>query len=257
MTRKHLFAIIAVMVCLALVPSLAFGAARFGMIFEIQGTATLTKANGKTTTLDRATHILKPVKVGETITVAPGGKVVVVAMADKTGFEITSGTTARITADGVVASSGSVTTVAANSMPLSGSASGTYGTTVLRSASTDSCVNIASPRNTAVLDTTPMLAWDNACTGASEVTVRIYQDRAVVFEMTTNQPSFSVPQGVLEARQTYRWMVETSAGKSGATFTTLDAETSADLRAMSAEMSASNEQWLPNTLAYIFMMVNQ
>ncbi len=249
--------IIHIIACLALIsvlPGLVFGAHKFGVIFDVMGDATLISSKGKVKALKRSKHILSAVREGDTIKLNGTGKVVIVSIKDKIGYVITHDAEIIIEGDTVKAVKGDLQVKEGFSVP-QGGAKGPIGAIVLRNSIRKSCIEIVSPFNTSVITYTPTLKWKNSCKGLISVSVKVLEDRTVVFDTVTKGTSVQVAAGTLKPGITYRWLVDggASVGIVGGTFTTVE-QNVIDLVG-TAKGSLSGKSELPELLSYLFMLL--
>jgi hypothetical protein len=254
--RGRVCAGIATMVCLLVIPALAFGAQKFGVIFDVKGDASIKSATGKVTQLKKSKHILRAVKVGDIIQVSGAGKVLIVSLKDKKGYEVLSDTTAKVEPSKLAQVSGTINVKEGYSVP-TGSAKGSVGAIVLRNSLREVCIKTLSPLNTSVLTLTPTLKWKNACEGSKTVSAKVIKGRSIIYETTTDNNSVIIPADILKEGQTYRWLVDggPANGIMGGTFSTLDKETAAMILAKKAD-SGQNAN-LPERLSYLFMLMEE
>ena len=250
---------VCIIAVLLLIPGLAFGAPKFGMVFDIEGTAVLTTARGKTITLNKARHLLKPIREGDKIEVSQG-KVVIVSLKDKKGYEILANSIAQIKDKTVLTIKGTVTAKAGLRAP-TGAAGGPIGSMVLgaivlRSPLSVPCISTVSPINSAILTLTPVLKWALNCKGAgTEVSVKVLAERKVIFETSTESTSVKVPDGVLEYGETYRWLVDGGPyGIMGGTFSVPEKD---KITSITEDINHYKKQDdLSQRISYIFFLHN-
>jgi hypothetical protein len=247
--RKKAIVIVVMMLC---VPALAFGAGKFGIIFDVKGDAMLTRADGKTVNLLRARHILLPVEEGDTLEVR-SGRVLFVAVKGKEGYSLLSGSSVAIRGGEVKTLKGEVEVSKGYSVP-TGVIKGPIGVGIMRNVSRETCIAAISPVNTAVISTAPKLIWRNDCIESREVVVRVLEDRVVVFEKVSDSDSITLPTGVLKEDMTYRWTVDCGRdGIVGATFKTLGSEAVKTVSALVTKNKAGDSS-LPERLTYLFLL---
>jgi hypothetical protein len=86
------------------------------------------------------------------------------------------------------------------------------GGIVMRGAgNTRSCLRALSPINTALLDLTPLLSWENNCDGLNQVTLTVLADERTVFTSEVTETSFKIPVEVLKPGNRYMWMIDGGA----------------------------------------------
>jgi hypothetical protein len=81
---RHLLLITAF---LLIVPGILFGEEKFGMVFDVKGTAVL-KNPRKKLTLEKKRHVLYPVRDGDTLVTGKNGKLLIVSLKSKKGYEL-------------------------------------------------------------------------------------------------------------------------------------------------------------------------
>jgi hypothetical protein len=81
---RHLLLIIAF---LLIVPGILFGEEKFGMVFDVKGTVVL-KNPRKKLTLEKKRHVLYPVRDGDTLVTGKNGKLLIVSLKSKKGYEL-------------------------------------------------------------------------------------------------------------------------------------------------------------------------
>jgi hypothetical protein len=236
-------------------PDPAFGAQKFGLIFEVSGNATLINSKGKTKKLMRSKHILSPVRDGDTIALEGAGKIVVVSIENKTGYELTKDASIKIDGGKVRTIKGIVNVKEGYVVP-KGGAKGPIGAIVLRSTVKKTCIKLLSPINTSVPSLSPTLRWENTCDGSKTVSVMVLENRRVIYEKVTDNTSEKIPSGILNEGVIYRWLIDSGPATGivdGGTFTTLSKEVSADLRRL-YKINKNNPS-LPEKLSYIFILM--
>jgi hypothetical protein len=239
-----------ILICLLVVPVLAFGAQKFGIIFDVKGDASIKSVTGKITQLKKSKHILRAVKVGDTVQVNGPGKVLIVSTKDKKGYEVLSDTTAKVEQTKLAKLSGTINVKEGYSVP-TGSSKGPLGAIVLRNTIREICIN------TAVLSVTPTLKWKNSCEGSKEVSVKVIKGRSIIYETTTDKSTAVIPAGILKEGQTYRWLVDGGPvnGIMGGTFFTTEKEASDMIISKKVELDQNSN--FPERLSYLFMLMEE
>lgn len=242
---------------LLVLPGLAVGAEKFGMIFDIKGNAALKSAVGDVTELKRSKHILHTVSVGDTIEVNGAGRVLVVSTKDKKGYELLSDTIAEVQSSGMARVKGTVNIKEGYNVP-SGGTKGDIGGIVVRNAIKDMCIKSLLPLNSSVLTLTPTLRWKNTCEGTKMVSVMVLKDRYVVFEEITDKSTVTIPSGVLKADQSYRWLIDggQSSAILGGILHTLDTEQADIINKKKAKFAQQTAE-LPERLSFLFLLMEQ
>jgi len=175
-----------------------------GYIFDVQGTAQLKSAEGKTITLKRSEHLLYAVKDGDRIKVEKG-RVVVASLKESRGYEVGDKSEGVVRLGKVVAVKGKVSELQGLHAP-GKTAAGSMGGFVVRSVKP--CIRAISPVSTTIMDLTPQLSWENKCSGDKKVTVKIISGDTVLFSAESADNSLKVPARVLAYGNEYRWIVD-------------------------------------------------
>lgn len=233
-----------------------FAATKFGMVFEISGNAEIISPIGKNTHLERGKHILLPVKVGDRIKTLENSRVIVVSLNNRTGYEIAPNSEARVENSGITAVRGDVKASSGYAVP-SGQSSGPIGAMVLRGHDNGQCITPLSPANSSIITLTPVLSWSVACKDIKSASVRIIEDRKVLFEAPAIGTSVKVPAGVLKYGRTYAWIVDagqTTAGAESEFSIPAEAMVKSIEEKMSAHLLA--EQDLTKRLSHLFFLAN-
>ena len=227
---------------------------RFGLIFDINGKVSHIGSNGNKVLLERSSHILMPITVGDKFEVAGQGMVLIVSLRDKKGYEVTSDTKAVVQSDGLAAIQGTVLKRDGLKVPMPGASSNPIGAVVLRAAARKSCIKIISPLNTAVLSLKPMLKWEKSCEGLQSVNVRILHERKVIYVTQAQGESLRIPEGVLKSDSHYRWLVDAApvSGISGGAFTTISEDVYKEYENVKSD-EINND--LPQRLSFIFFLI--
>jgi hypothetical protein len=238
-------------------PGLALGAEKFGVIFDIKGNALLRTTDGDVTELKRSRHILHSVEVGDTIEVNGAGRVLVVSIKDRKGYELLSDSKLEVQSDGIERVKGTVNMKEGYNVP-SGRARGDIGGIVVRDAIRDICIKSLLPINTSVLTLTPTLKWKNTCEGTKMFTVMVLKERNVIFEEITDKSSVTIPAGLLKEDQTYRWLIDggPSSAILGGTIHTLDKNLADMISQQKASFAQQNIE-LPERLSFLFLLIDQ
>jgi hypothetical protein len=245
-----------ILIYLLVVPVLAFGAQKFGVIFDVKGDASIKSSTGKVIELKKSKHILRAVNVGDTVQVNGPGKVLIVSIKDKKGYEVLSDTTAKVEQTKLAKLNGTINVKEGYSVP-TGSSKGPLGAIVLRNTIREICIKTLSPLNTAVLSITPTLKWKNSCEGTKEVSVKVIKGRSIIYETTIDKSTAVIPAGILKESQTYRWLVDGGPvnGIMGGTFSTLEKEATDMIQTKKAEFDQNSN--FPERLSYLFMLMEE
>lgn len=228
-------------------------AVQTGYIFDIQGSAQLTSADGKKIVLNKSQHLLYAVKEGDWIKVEKG-KVVIASLKDSKGYEIGSNSEAVAKIGSVVAVKGSVSELKGLHAP-GKAGSGSIGGFVVRGAKP--CIKALSPVNTSIITTTPTLNWENRCSGDKQVMVKIISGDSILFSRQTREDSLAVPANILAYNQEYRWIVD--SGKvnniSGGVFSIPAADEARELSRQIALYEGSKND-ISYYLSYVFFLID-
>lgn len=230
-----------------------YAAVQTGYIFDVQGSAQLTSAQGKKIVLKKGEHLLYAVKEGDRIKVEKG-KVVVASLKDSKGYEIGNNSEALAKPGTMVALKGSVSELKGLHAP-GKAGSGSIGGFVVRGAKP--CIKALSPVSTAIISTVPTLSWENKCSGDKEVMIKIISGDSVLFSRQTRENSLAVPGNVLGYNKEYRWIVD--SGKinnvSGGVFSIPSAEEVSELTRQIARFEESKSD-ISFHLSYVFFLID-
>ncbi len=228
-------------------------AVQAGYIFDIEGTAQLRSADGKTITLKRSEHILYAVKEGDRISVRKG-RVVVASLKESKGYEIGDNSEGLAKPGRMVAVRGKISELTGLYAP-GGTSSGSMGGFVVRGVRP--CIRAISPVSTTILDPAPVLSWENRCPGDRKVTVKIISGDTVVYSAESEGSSLKVPDKVLAYGNEYRWIVD--SGKvnnvSGGVFS-LPSDTEAEEFGRKIAAFKERKEDLSFRLSYVFFLVD-
>ncbi|HNT44771.1 MAG TPA: hypothetical protein PKN85_09920 [Syntrophorhabdaceae bacterium] len=228
-------------------------AVQAGYIFDIEGTAQLRSADGKTITLKRSEHILYAVKEGDRISVRKG-RVVVASLKESKGYEIGDNSEGLAKPGRMVAVRGKISELTGLYAP-GGTSSGSMGGFVVRGVRP--CIKAISPVSTTILDPAPVLSWENRCSGDRKVTVKIISGDTVVYSAESEGSSLKVPDKVLAYGNEYRWIVD--SGKvnnvSGGVFS-LPSEAEAEELGRKIAAFKERKEDLSFRLSYVFFLVD-
>lgn len=233
-----------------------FAATKFGMVYEIGGKVEIVNPLGKNTHLERGKHILLPVRVGDRIKTLDNGRVVVVSLNSRIGYEIAPNSEARVESSAIKAIRGEVRASGGYAVP-AGQNSGPIGAIVLRGFDNGQCITPISPSNSSIITLTPLLSWSVACKDIKSVSVRIIEERKVLFETSTTGTSVKVPAGVLKHGRTYAWIVDAGQTTAGA-----ESEFSIPGEAAAKEIEekitaySAEEKDLTKRLSHLFFLAN-
>ena len=187
----------------------AFAADNVWKVFEVKGKASAITDSGSRP-LSNEKSLLATIRKGSRIKTEAGGKVVIVSLKNRQAYEIGDNSEAIIEEEQVRSIKGTVSIKKGFSLPKS--SDGRMGGIVMRGAgNTRSCLKAVSPVNTAVVDLTPGLSWENNCDGLRQVTITILADDRVVHTAESSETFFSIPAGVLQPGGRYMWMIDGGA----------------------------------------------
>ncbi|MBI4823418.1 MAG: hypothetical protein HY805_04200 [Nitrospirae bacterium] len=244
---------ITLIVVFLLMPLVAHGNEKFGMVFDIQGTVEVKTSDGRLIKLRKDRHVLYPIKDGDRINVMAGGRVVIVSIKGKQGYEILSNSSVEITEGRIRTIKGTVNIKEGFHAPEEG-AGGQIGAVVLRSSIKEPCIRTVSPVNTSILDLTPELVWRLDCKGIKKVSVRILTGKDVIFSRDTEVNSMKVPEGILKYGETYRWLVDGGpVGIFGGTFLIPEEQEVKNINEKIASLKAGKD--LSERLSYVFYLL--
>lgn len=232
---------------------MVYAAVQAGYIFDIQGSAQLTNAEGKKVSLKKGEHLLYSVREGDRIKVEKG-KVVIASLKDNKGYEIGNNSEAVARSGAVVAVRGSVSELKGLHAP-GKSGAGSIGGFVVRGMRP--CLRAMSPVSTAIVSTTPVLTWENKCSGDKEVSVKIISGDNVLFSRQTRQSRLAVPQNILGYNKEYRWIVDSGTvnNVSGGVFSIPTAD---EVRELTREINLYEKRKsdISFRLSYVFFLID-
>jgi hypothetical protein len=223
-------------------------------IFGVKGKASLITDSG-TRALNNEKSLLETVRKGSRIKTEAGGKVVVVSLKSRQAYEIGDNSEAAIEDEQVRAIKGTVVIKKGFSLPKS--SDGRMGGIVMRGAgNTRSCLKALSPVNTAILDLTPELRWENNCDGLRQVTITLLADERVVHTAESSETSFRVPAGVMQPGTRYMWMIDGGANfdMASGVYTTLPDSDRKEALERIAQFNSENGDDASAMIAYIYFL---
>ena len=184
----------------------AFAADNIWKIFEVRGRASVISGNA-VRALSNEKSLLETIRQGSRVLTEAGGNVVIVSLKDGLAYEVGDSSEATVEDEQVRAVRGTVTMKKGFLLPKAGD--GRTGGIVMRGAgNTRSCLKAISPVNTAILELTPELRWENNCDGLRRVTITILSDERVVHTAECSETSFKIPADVLQSGSRYMWMID-------------------------------------------------
>ncbi|MBK5276053.1 MAG: hypothetical protein JJE30_13505 [Desulfuromonadales bacterium] len=232
----------------------AFAADNIWKIFEVKGKASIITEGGSRA-LSNEKSLLETVRKGNKIKTEAGGKVVVVSLKNRQAYELGDNSEAIVEEEQVRAIKGTVVIKKGFSLPKS--SDGRMGGIVMRGAgNTRSCLKALSPLNTAVLDLTPLLRWENNCDGLTQVTITVLADERTVLTSETTETSFKIPAEVLKPGSRYMWMIDGGANfdmASGVFSIPTEAERNEALGKIS-EFNRESSEDVAAMIAYIYYL---
>lgn len=244
---------ISLIIVLLLMPLIAYGSEKFGMVFDVRGSVEVKAVDGKTIRLRKDRHILYPIKEGDRINVMADGRVLIVSFKGKQGYEILPNSSVQISEGRIKTIKGTVNIKEGLHAPEEG-ANGPIGAIVLRGVIKEPCIRTVSPVNTSILNLTPELIWRLDCKGIKKVSVRILVGREVIFSKDTEMNSMKVTEGVLKYGETYRWLVDGgSAGIIGGTFSIPEEQEVGNINEKIAFLKTGGD--LSQRLSYVFYLL--
>jgi len=234
-----------------------FAANKFGVIFELKGNVRIQNDHGLLLSLDQEKDILHSIKEGDRIEVFGEGKVVIVSSYSKNGYEIASNSAVIIKDNKLTTLHGSVRAIEGLHPPGDDKAKQGHkgiGAVVMRSSK--KCIKIVSPVNTAILDISPDLTWQNSCRDNKKVSIKVLHDDMLVYETSTDATNIKIPAGILHYGMEYRWLVD--GGESGGTkrsgFSIPDKQSLGELRDQVASYSQLRDAGIAQRLSYLFFL---
>jgi hypothetical protein len=187
----------------------AYAADATWKIFEIKGKASLQTDAG-TRPLSNDKNLLETIHKGSRVKVDGVGKVVVVSLKSRQAFEVGSNSEGVVEDEQVRALKGTVSVKKGFSLPKGND--GKMGGIVMRGAgNTRSCLKALSPSNTAIVDLSPELYWENNCDGLKQVTITVLADERIVHTAESSETTYKVPVGVLQPGSRYMWLIDGGA----------------------------------------------
>ncbi len=199
------FIIIPLLMALLLLTSPAFSADSSWRIFDVKGKVSLQNDSG-TRALSNGKNLFEMVQKGSRFKVGSGGKVVIVSLKSRQAFEIGENSEGIVEADHVRAIKGAVSLKKSFALPKTND--GSMGGVVMRSGGNiSSCLKPLSPSNTAVIDHSPELSWENSCDGLKQVTVTVLADERIVLTAESNETHFKIPDGLVQPGRKYMWLI--------------------------------------------------
>jgi hypothetical protein len=253
--KKYVLTTIAVgLAVMLLVPGLSFAGKKFGIIFDVKGNVVMYDSKGNSQKLKRSRHILKPVSVGDRIEIDGAGRILIVSIDKKMGYELQSNSSAMIEAGGIKTLKGTIDEKEGFNVPLAGNR-GAIGATVLRSSMRKPCLRTIYPLNTTVETLTPKLKWEYSCKDKKSVFIKVIEGRKIIFEAKAEGQTINLPKNILKYGTTYRWLVDGgSKGIIGGAFSTIQEDTKKELDERSKQIAVYRKD-MSERLSYIFFLL--
>ncbi len=230
----------------------AFSAEAPWKVFEIKGKVSL-QVDGATRTLTNEKNLLETIRKGSKVKVEGAGKVVVVSLKSRQAYEIADNSEGVVEDDQVRALKGTVSVKKGFTLPKSND--GKMGGIVMRGAgNTRSCLKAISPSNTAVVDLSPDLVWENNCDGLKQVAITVLADERIVHAGESSETSFKIPAGVLQPGSRYMWLIDGGANfdMASGVFTVLTEADRKEVLEKSAAFAKAGSEDIAEVIAYIY-----
>jgi hypothetical protein len=232
----------------------AFAADNIWKIFEIKGKASIVSDSG-TRVLSNEKSLFETVRKGSRVKTEAGSKVVIVSLKNRQAYEVGDNSEALVEDEQVRAIKGAVAIKQGFSLPKS--SNGRIGGIVMRGVGNiRSCLKALSPLNTAILELTPELRWENNCDGLRQVTITILADDRVVHTAESSDTSFKIPAGIMQTGSRYMWMIDGGANYDMASgvFTILTENDRKEVAERVAEFSKADSDDVSAMIAYIYFL---
>lgn len=232
----------------------AFSADTTWKVFEIKGKVGLL-LDGSSRVLSNEKNLLETIRKGSRVKVDGAGKVVIVSLKSRQAYEIGDNSEGVVEEDQVRALKGSVSVRKGFTLPKAND--GRMGGIVMRGAgNTRSCLKALSPINTAVVDLSPELRWENNCDGLNQVTLTVLADERVVHTAESGESVYKIPAGVLKPGSRYMWMIDGGANfdMASGVFSLLPEVDRKEVLEKTAEYSRTGGEDLAEMLAYIYFI---
>jgi hypothetical protein len=237
-----------------LLPVFAYAADNSWKVFEVKGRASLITETG-TRVLSNDKSLLETVRKGNRIKVEGSGRVVIVSLKTRQAYEVGDNSEALVEEEQVRAIKGTVAVKKGFSLPKANE--GRMGGIVMRGAgNTRSCLKAISPMNTAIIDLSPELRWENNCDGLKQVTITVLADERIVQTAESGDSSYKIPAGVLQPGNRYMWLVDGGANfdMASGVFTVLAEADRGETAARIAEFSTVSGDDVAAMIAYIYYL---
>lgn len=223
-------------------------------IFDIKGKATV-QTDGVTRSISNDKNLLEPVRKGSRIKVEGSGKVVIVSLKTRQAFEIGDNSEGVVEDEQVRALKGTVSVKKGLSLPKGND--GKIGGIVMRGAGNQrSCLKALTPTNTAIMDLSPELRWENNCDGLKLVTITVLADEKAVHSSETEDTTFRIPEGVVQAGNRYMWLIDGGANFDMASgiFSVLSENDRKEVQERKTAFITEGSDDVASMLAYIYFL---
>jgi hypothetical protein len=239
---------------LVILPVLACAADVSWKVFDVKGKASIISDSG-TRVLSNDKSLLETVHKGSRVKVEGSGKVVVVSLKSRQAYEVGENSEALVEDEQLRAIKGTVTVRKGFSLPKA--KDGRMGGVVMRGAgNTRSCLKALSPLNTAIIDLSPELRWENNCDGLKQVTITVLADERTVFTSESSETSFKIPAETLKPGSRYMWMIDGGANfdMASGVFTVLADADRSEAQGRIVEFKKIGSDDLTTMIAYIYYL---
>jgi hypothetical protein len=237
-----------------MLPVFACAADNSWKVFEVKGRASLITETG-TRVLNNDKSLLETIRTGNRVKVEGSGKVVIVSLKMRQAYEVGDNSEALVEEDQVRAIKGTVAVKKGFSLPKANE--GRMGGIVMRGAgNTRSCLKALSPMNTAIIDLSPELRWENNCDGLKQVTITVLADERIVQTAESGATSYKIPAGVLQPGNRYMWLVDGGANfdMASGVFTVLAEPDRSEAAGRIAEFNKVSGDDVAAMIAYIYYL---
>jgi hypothetical protein len=234
----------------------AKGAAVLGFVYGIKGNVELKEPQKNPIRLNRETDLLRLVRSGDKLRTKEDGKLTIVSLSEKMGYELMPNTLVMISGKQVTAIRGTVNKIEGLYFPESiPPMSKKMGILVADVPLSDSCIRPLSPLSTSVITTTPSLTWENDCGEINrQVTIKLIYDKRIIYQAITGDTYMKVPKDVLNFEKNYTWLVDGGEnGIVGSIFSILSEEDVKETLEKKYHY-AQNEDDLHERLSYIYYL---
>lgn len=183
--------------------------AKFGFIYSIEGSVDFRAPRTDPIRLNKETDILRVISDGDKLRTNVDGKLVVVSLSTKMGYELMPDALVQITSNNLSAIRGTVNKIEGLYVPESfPSQPEKDGIMVIKNAPKKSCIRPLSPLNTSIITTTPKLFWENNCRRDHKVTVKLIANKRIIYQAITGDTFMKIPKDVLNFEDTCTWLID-------------------------------------------------